>query len=241
MNETYRDFIKALDSSLALYKSLKERDEKTSFPRLTFKSRKGNTTSVAIQARSVSSPVAELFRILPTYFGFKRDEGIKVREAIPEMNYSIRLQMTREAKFYAIWGRIDQLLNEIKSTIGCGAVHGTNSPRTRIPVDLDHTLKVGGNRSVNSLWEQILDDAFENVAKPWRARGSASEAVSSGAISICTYDWKQTLQPLASPPQVSFANSLLDAKVFACPVDPILHFREGCRLPAMDQFHALVG
>ncbi|KAG2770770.1 hypothetical protein Pcac1_g18208 [Phytophthora cactorum] len=210
MNETYRDFIKALDSSLALYKSLKERDEKTSFPRLTFKSRKGNTTSVAIQARSVSSPVAELFRILPTYFGFKRDEGIK-------------------------------LLNEIKSTIGCGAVHGTNSPRTRIPVDLDHTLKVGGNRSVNSLWEQILDDAFENVAKPWRARGSASEAVSSGAISICTYDWKQTLQPLASPPQVSFANSLLDAKVFACPVDPILHFREGCRLPAMDQFHALVG
>ncbi|KAG2861353.1 hypothetical protein PC113_g7240 [Phytophthora cactorum] len=193
MNETYRDFIKALDSSLALYKSLKERDEKTSFPRLTFKSRKGNTTSVAIQARSVSSPVAELFRILPTYFGFKRDEGIKVREAIPEMNYSIRLQMTREAK------------------------------------------------SVNSLWEQILDDAFENVAKPWRARGSASEAVSSGAISICTYDWKQTLQPLASPPQVSFANSLLDAKVFACPVDPILHFREGCRLPAMDQFHALVG
>ncbi|KAG2933365.1 hypothetical protein PC115_g5522 [Phytophthora cactorum] len=177
MNETYRDFIKALDSSLALYKSLKERDEKTSFPRLTFKSRKGNTTSVAIQARSVSSPVAELFRILPTYFGFKRDEGIKV----------------------------------------------------------------GGNRSVNSLWEQILDDAFENVAKPWRARGSASEAVSSGAISICTYDWKQTLQPLASPPQVSFANSLLDAKVFACPVDPILHFREGCRLPAMDQFHALVG
>ncbi|KAG2922670.1 hypothetical protein PC129_g5190 [Phytophthora cactorum] len=197
MNETYRDFIKALDSSLALYKSLKERDEKTSFPRLTFKSRKGNTTSVAIQARSVSSP--------------------------------------------AIWGRIDQLLNEIKSTIGCGAVHGTNSPRTRIPVDLDHTLKVGGNRSVNSLWEQILDDAFENVAKPWRARGSASEAVSSGAISICTYDWKQTLQPLASPPQVSFANSLLDAKVFACPVDPILHFREGCRLPAMDQFHALVG
>ncbi|KAF1790796.1 Transposase, putative, helix-turn-helix domain [Phytophthora cactorum] len=106
MNETYRDFIKALDSSLALYKSLKERDEKTSFPRLTFKSRKGNTTSVAIQARSVSSPVAELFRILPTYFGFKRDEGIKVREAIPEMNYSIRLQMTREAKFYVCIPRI---------------------------------------------------------------------------------------------------------------------------------------
>ncbi|KAG3028987.1 hypothetical protein PC110_g19579 [Phytophthora cactorum] len=106
MNETYRDFIKALDSSLALYKSLKERDEKTSFPRLTFKSRKGNTTSVAIQARSVSSPVAELFRILPTYFGFKRDEGIKVREAIPEMNYSIRLQMTREAKFYVCIPRV---------------------------------------------------------------------------------------------------------------------------------------
>ncbi|KAG6950199.1 hypothetical protein JG687_00014412 [Phytophthora cactorum] len=106
MNETYRDFTKALDSSLALYKSLKERDEKTSFPCLTSKSRKDKTTSVAIQAMSVSSPVAGIFHILPTNFGLKRDEGFKVREAIPEMNYSIRLQMTREPKFYACIPRV---------------------------------------------------------------------------------------------------------------------------------------
>ncbi|RAW43342.1 hypothetical protein PC110_g529 [Phytophthora cactorum] len=106
MNETYRDFTKALDSSLALYKSLKERDEKTSFPCLTSKSRKDKTTSVAIQAMSVSSPVAGIFHILPTNFGLKRDEGFKVREAIPEMNNSIRLQMTREPKFYACIPRV---------------------------------------------------------------------------------------------------------------------------------------
>ncbi|KAK1929498.1 hypothetical protein P3T76_015066 [Phytophthora citrophthora] len=45
MNETYRDFAKAIKSSRALYDSLKENDKKTTFPSLKFKSRKDNTTS----------------------------------------------------------------------------------------------------------------------------------------------------------------------------------------------------
>ncbi|KAK1941770.1 putative transposase [Phytophthora citrophthora] len=106
INETYRDFTKAIKSSRALYNSLKENGKKTTFPSLKFKSRKDNTTSIEVRTRTLSSPATGLFRMLPSYFGFKKTEGMKVLEAIPETNYSIRLQMTRESEFYICTPRV---------------------------------------------------------------------------------------------------------------------------------------
>ncbi|KAK1931627.1 hypothetical protein P3T76_012956 [Phytophthora citrophthora] len=117
MNETYHDFTKAIKSSRALYNSLKRNDKKTTFPSLKFKSRKDNTTSIEIQTRTLSSPSTSLFRMLPTYFGFKKFEGMKVEEVIREMNFSIRLQMTRESKFYICIPRVKKFTQTQSSCV----------------------------------------------------------------------------------------------------------------------------
>lgn len=99
MDSTYRDFTKALKSSRELYKVLKDKGDKTSFPRLSFKSRKDNTTSIEIRSRSCKSTDGVL-KFFQRYFGFGKTEGIKIKESIPDLNYSVRLLRTREGRYY---------------------------------------------------------------------------------------------------------------------------------------------
>jgi len=99
MDSTYRDFTKALQSSRALFKVLKEKGEKTTFPALSFKSKKNNTSSIEIRARTIKL-IDGGIRFFPTYFRFEKTEGITINESISEINYSVRLQRTREGKYY---------------------------------------------------------------------------------------------------------------------------------------------
>ncbi len=99
MDSTYRDFVKAIESSKALFKALKDKDKKTTFPSLKFKSKKDNSTSIEIRSRSISVHDG-CVRFFPTFFGLQKDEGIRVNEAIPELQYSVRLRRTRSSKFY---------------------------------------------------------------------------------------------------------------------------------------------
>lgn len=99
MDSTYRDFTKSLQSSRALYKSLKSKNEKTTFPSLRFKSRKDNSSTIEIRARSCKVYEGKI-RFFSTYFGFAKDQGIKVKESIPDLNYSVRLQRTRRQEYF---------------------------------------------------------------------------------------------------------------------------------------------
>ena len=100
MNSTYRDFYKAIVSSKALYHSLKDKGDKTSFPMLGFKSKKDNTTSIEIQPRSFKS-IENVLNFYPRYFGFKTNkDGIQINENIDTLICSVRLQRTRAGQFY---------------------------------------------------------------------------------------------------------------------------------------------
>lgn len=107
MDSTYRDFTKALQSSRALYKSLKEKGDKTSFPRLSFKTKKDNASSIEIRSRSIKSANG-ILRFFPKYFEFNKEEGFKIKESIPVLDYSIRLQRTREGIYYLCIPRVKE-------------------------------------------------------------------------------------------------------------------------------------
>lgn len=100
MNSTYRDYEKALVSSKALFFSLKEKDSKTTFPELSFKSRRDNTSSIEIASRSIKVSDTNQVRFFPKYFGFKKDEGFDIKEQFPKTDYAVRLLRTRSQKYY---------------------------------------------------------------------------------------------------------------------------------------------
>ncbi len=114
MDSTYRDFIKSIDSSKALHKSLKENNKKTTFPTLTFKSRKDNSSSIEIRSRSIKECDNKQIRFFSTYFNFKKNEGFNALNNLPELNYSIRLLRTRNQQYYLcipIYKEFKQTLN----------------------------------------------------------------------------------------------------------------------------------
>ncbi len=99
MNSTYRDFTKAIKSSRALYKVLKDKGDQTTFPQLKFKSRWDNSSSIEIRSKLINLEDGKM-RFFPTYFGFNKQEGFKIKEDCPEIMYSVRLLKTREHKYY---------------------------------------------------------------------------------------------------------------------------------------------
>lgn len=103
MDSTYRDFVKAIEASKALFKSLKDKGEKTSFPSLKFKSRKDNSSSIEIRSRTFKSSQNSRLRFFERYLG---KEGILFKESLPDMNYSVRLQRTRDRKYYLCIPRV---------------------------------------------------------------------------------------------------------------------------------------
>ena len=116
MDSTYRDFVKAVVASKALFKSLKAKDKNTSFPSLKFKSRKDNTTSIELRARGIKSICGDAKAVCfaPKYFGFKKGAGIHIKEDLHPLDYSVRLQMTREGHFYMCIPRYRTFSQETK-------------------------------------------------------------------------------------------------------------------------------
>jgi putative transposase len=108
MDSTYRDFIKAIEAARALYLVLVQKEEQkhpdrrkdVTYPSLKFKSRKDNTTSIEMRSRMFSSSRDGLFRFYSQYFKFGKDQGIHFSGSLPVMSYSVRLQRTRENKYY---------------------------------------------------------------------------------------------------------------------------------------------
>ncbi len=131
-NSTWRDFNKAIDSSKALYKKLEENNINTTFPKLSFKSRKyDESTSIEIRPRdiNVASVNNRIVRFLPNFFKFKRiteditnintDYGFKYQGIIPEfINYSCRLQMLKTGQFYLIIPQSKQF-NQFNNNLTC--------------------------------------------------------------------------------------------------------------------------
>jgi transposase len=117
MDSTYRDFIKAIVASKALFKSLKSKQSQTSFPSLKFKSRKDNTTSIELRARGIKTICADVKAVCfaPKYFGFKKGAGVRIKEDLPPLDYSARLQMTREGDFYMCVPRYKIFSQETKN------------------------------------------------------------------------------------------------------------------------------
>lgn len=107
MNSTYRDFVKAIQSSKALFKSLKDKGEKTTFPKLKFKSRWDNSSSIEIGSRSIKVYKSTI-RFFPTYFGFEKEKGFTIKERCPDLDYSVRLLRTREHKYYICIPRVTE-------------------------------------------------------------------------------------------------------------------------------------
>lgn len=97
MDSTFRDFMKAIESSRALYVSLKEKDQNTSCPSMKFKSWKDNSSSIEIRSRSFKGSKDGVIRFFPTFLG---KQGIKFNGLLPNISSSVRLIRTRNQKYY---------------------------------------------------------------------------------------------------------------------------------------------
>lgn len=102
MNSTFRDYTKALKSSMASFKALCKKDKKLSFPKLKFKSKKHNSSTVEMRSREFKSSEG-FVRFFPRYFGFSKNEGIKIKQELPKLEFSVRLQHTGDKSYiYAL-------------------------------------------------------------------------------------------------------------------------------------------
>ncbi|KUF97690.1 hypothetical protein AM587_10003926 [Phytophthora nicotianae] len=125
MYSTYRDFAKALKLSRALFKALKKKDKKTSFLDLRFKSKKDNSSSIEFRARGFKS-MDGIVKFTPRYFGFSKNEGYLIKEKMPELQFSVRLQRTRDEKFYLCIPR-SKIFEKTTSTRTCAIDPGVRS------------------------------------------------------------------------------------------------------------------
>ncbi|KAL3660961.1 hypothetical protein V7S43_013976 [Phytophthora oleae] len=114
----FRDFKKAVKSSLALFFAKKQRDEKTTYPDMKFKSKFSPSNTIEIRSRSIKTIEEngqDFIRFHPTFFGFKRNEGILLHERLSELTKSVRLQRLREREFYLIVPRFREFLSQTAS------------------------------------------------------------------------------------------------------------------------------
>ncbi|RLN88263.1 hypothetical protein BBJ28_00008933 [Nothophytophthora sp. Chile5] len=104
-DSAFRDFKKAVKSSLALFFAKKKRDEKTTYPDMKFKSKIALSNTIEIRARSIKTVQRngqDQIRFHQTFFGLKPDEGIALHEPLPVLTMSVRLQRLREGEYYVI-------------------------------------------------------------------------------------------------------------------------------------------
>ncbi|KAG7394763.1 hypothetical protein PHYBOEH_004691 [Phytophthora boehmeriae] len=110
-DSAFRDFKKAVKSSLALFFAKKARDEKTTYPDMKFKSKFSPSNTIEIRSRSIKTidrDEVQLLRFHKTFFGFQKNEGIALHEPFPELTASVRLQRLREGEYYIIVPRLRQ-------------------------------------------------------------------------------------------------------------------------------------
>ncbi|RLN71817.1 hypothetical protein BBJ29_004858 [Phytophthora kernoviae] len=108
-DSAFRDFTKAVKSSLALFFELKEKDKKTTFPELKFKSKFARSNSIELRSRSckvVHKNGKDYLRFHSTFFSFGKRDGIALRETPPELTHSLRLQRLREGEYYVVIPRV---------------------------------------------------------------------------------------------------------------------------------------
>lgn len=151
MDSTYRDFLKAIKSSKALYFALKEKEKTTTFPTLKYKSIRDNTSSIEIRSRTIKVLDRSL-RLFPTYFGFKKEDGIAIKEVIPNLNYSVRLQRTREGRYYVCIPRGIEYEQTINGNV-CAIDPGV---RSFITIYDPNGLTVGVDDSKNYVFNKCL-------------------------------------------------------------------------------------
>lgn len=99
MDSTYRDFIKAIKTSKALFRSLVKSGKRTTYPNLGFKTLKDNSSTIEIRSRSIKIPTDGIVRFFPTFLG---KDGIVIKETLPDLTCSVRLMRTRLSEFYLI-------------------------------------------------------------------------------------------------------------------------------------------
>ena len=98
-NSTYRDFLKGINSTKELSKAVKNKTGKGFVGRLSFKSKKDPSNSIEIGSRGIKQ-INNNLRFWPTFFNFKKNEGLLIKEKLPELNYSCRLQRLRTGQYY---------------------------------------------------------------------------------------------------------------------------------------------
>ncbi len=99
-DSAFRDVEKAIKTTKALSKALKNKNGSGfKYNPLKFKTKKQNSNSIEIRSRGFTI-IQNSIRFWPSYFEFKKNEGFKVKGTIPEINYSCRLQQTKNCKYF---------------------------------------------------------------------------------------------------------------------------------------------
>ncbi len=104
-DSAFRDFKKAVKSSIAHFFAKLKRNESTTYPDMKFKSKFAPSNTIEFMSRSfkvVRTGNLDKLQFKPNYFGFTKKEGIEVRERLPEFTMSVRLQRLREGEYYII-------------------------------------------------------------------------------------------------------------------------------------------
>ncbi|KAG1690758.1 hypothetical protein DVH05_027807 [Phytophthora capsici] len=102
-DSAFRDFKRAVKSSIAVYFAKRKRGESTTYPDMKFKSKFAPSNTIEFMFRSfktIRTGGLDKLYFSPRYFGFEETEGIEVREHLPELTMSVRLQRLREGEYY---------------------------------------------------------------------------------------------------------------------------------------------
>ena len=101
LDSAYRDLWKARTSVLAASKAKKAKTGKGfKCKYFNFRKRKDNTQSIEIRARNINVKIEGGVKFWSKSFGSKDSQLIKVKEVLPPLEYSCRLQRTRSGKYY---------------------------------------------------------------------------------------------------------------------------------------------
>ncbi len=112
MDSAYRDLVKALEADLAKSKSQKNKTGKGyQCKMLNFKTKKQPSQSIEIRSRNFKLKNDNKLYFWPTFFN---NEGFIIKDKLPNLEYSVRLQRLRNGKYYLC---IPIFHKELKSTI----------------------------------------------------------------------------------------------------------------------------
>lgn len=165
-DSAFRDFKKAVKSSLALFFAKKRRDEKTTYPDMKFKSKFSPSNTIEIRKRSVNTVEKhgqDFVRFHTKFFGMKADDGIALHERLPALERSVRLQHLREGEYYLIVPRLREF-DPSKSERVCAIDPGVRKFATVYDPD-GRTFSVKDARSVLKKKFEAVDEMKSMLAQ----------------------------------------------------------------------------